>query len=331
MAQIMDGPMLSEKIKEKVKTEVEGLRLYSIEVGLGLLMVFILLCLSLLGCVKKEEDRVSFQIKGSDTEVNLVQRLSEVFMKKNPDVSIAVTGGGSGTGIAALINKQTDIANSSRAMKDEEIRQAKDNGVEPVAIIFATDGLALITNQGLPVESLTLEKVAKIFKGEINNWKEVGGPDLQISLYGRQSNSGTYVFFREAVVKGDYSQKMRMMNGTAQIVEAVKQDKAGIGYVGIGYVVDDQGKVISGINVLKIAKSVDLPAVSPLNPENVKTGLYPISRPLYQYTNGIPTGKIKEFIQFELSPKGQNIISLEGYYPVTLEHMEANRRLGIIK
>jgi len=293
--------------------------------------VFILLCLSLLGCVKKEAGSVSIQTKGSDTEVNLVQRLSEVFMKKNPDVSIAVTGGGSGTGIAALINKQTDIANSSRAMKDEEIRQAKDNGVEPVAIIFATDGLALITNQSLPVESLTLEKVAKIFKGEINNWKEIGGLDLQISLYGRQSNSGTYVFFRAAVVKGDYSQKMKMMNGTAQIVEAVKQDRAGIGYVGIGYVVDDQGKVISGINVLKITKAVDSPPVSPLNPENVKTGLYPISRPLYQYTNGIPRGKIKEFIQFELSPEGQNIISLEGYYPVTLEHMEANRRLGIIK
>lgn len=291
---------------------------------------FILVLVVLLDCERKEKTTNAIQIKGSDTEVNLVQRLAEVFMEKNPEVAIAVTGGGSGTGIAALINKQTDIANSSRAMKDEEIKQAKDKGVNPVATVFALDGLALIIHQSLSVDSLTIDEIARIFKGEISNWKDLGGSDLHISLYGRQSNSGTYVFFRDKILKGDYSQKMRMMNGTAQIVEAVKQDRAGIGYVGIGYVVDKKGEVIKGIKVLKIAKDVNLPAVTPLDPENVKTGHYPISRPLYQYTNGIPDGEILKFIQFELSDDGQDIVSLEGYYPVTSEHIEANRRLGII-
>lgn len=283
------------------------------------------------GCAKKEADRVSIQIKGSDTEVNLVQRLAEAFMGKNPEISIAVTGGGSGVGITALINRQTDIANSSRAMKDEEIKQAEDKGVDPVAIVFALDGLALITHQNLPIDSLTLGEVAKVFKGEIANWREIGGSDLAVSLYGRQSNSGTYIYFRDNVLKGDYSPQARRMNGNAQIVEAVKTDKAGIGYVGIGYVVDDKGEVISGIKVLNIAKEANLPAVTPLKQENVRSGLYPLTRSLYQYTDGKPKGKLLEFIQFELSQEGQELVTREGYYPVTPEYMDYNRRLGIIK
>lgn len=277
------------------------------------------------------EKKTSIQVKGSDTEVNLVQRLAEVFMKRNPDVSIAVTGGGSGTGIAALINKQTDITNSSRAMKEEEIEQAKANGVEPVAIIFAVDGLALIAHETLPINALTIDELGKIFRGEIVNWKEVGGPDMEISLYGRTSASGTYVFFRDNVLKGDYSPKMNAMVGTSHIVEAVKKDKSGIGYVGVGYVKDEQGKVIHGIKVLKLAKDKNSPAVSPLEIENVKSGLYPLSRPLYQYTNGKPKGKLLEFIRFELSEEGQELILKEGFFPVTREYMERNRELGIIK
>lgn len=291
----------------------------------------VLALLFIADCAKKETDRTSIQIKGSDTEVNLVQRLAEAFMEKNPEISIAVTGGGSGVGIAALINKQTDIANSSRAMKDEEIKQAQDKGVDPVAIVFALDGLALIAHQSLPIDSLTLDEVAKIFKGEITSWKEFGGPDLAISLYGRQSNSGTYVYFRDNLLKGDYSPQARRMNGNAQIVEAVKTDKAGIGYVGIGYVVDDKGKVTSGIRVLNIAEDTNSPAVTPLKQENVKSGLYPLTRPLYQYTDGKPKGKLLEFIRFELSEEGQELVTKGGYYPVTPEYMDYNRELGVIK
>lgn len=294
-------------------------------------IVFTIMMVAMLSnCERKGKTVKAIQIKGSDTEVNLVQRLSEVFMEKNPDVSIAVTGGGSGTGIAALINNQTDIANSSRSMKDTEIKQAESRGVNPIAIVFALDGLALITHKSLQIASLTLDQVGKIYKEDISNWKKAGGPDLPISLYGRQSNSGTFVYFRDNVVKGDYSQNMKMMNGTAQIVEAIRQDKAGIGYVGIGYVVNEHGQVIEGITVLKIASSSDLPAVTPLDPENVKKGLYPVSRPLYQYTNNTPTGNLLEFIQFELSVEGQNIVSLEGYYPVTPEYMEHNRTINIL-
>ncbi len=289
----------------------------------------ILLWVMTTGCQKKDISGASIQVKGSDTEVNLVQRMSELFMEKHPAAAIAVTGGGSGTGIAALINRQTDIANSSRAMKQEEIKRAKDKGVDPVAVVFALDGLALVTHQSFPLDALNLDELAGVFKGNISNWKEINGPDIPVSLYGRQSNSGTFIFFRDYVLKGDYSQNMKRMNGTAQIVEALKQDRGGIGYVGIGYVVDRQGKVIPGIRVLNIAKDAGSQAVSPLDPENVKSGLYPISRPLYQYTNGVPAGRALEFIQFELSDEGQKIVVKEGYYPVTSEYMEANKMLGI--
>ena len=157
-------------------------------------------CISPLGTGAKGQNMI--QVKGSDSEVNLVQRLAEVFMKKNPDVNIAVTGGGSGTGIAALINKTTDIANSSRDLSPKEEEAAKKAGVQPFRVIFATDGISVIVHPQNPITKLTLEQLGKIFKGEITNWKEMGGKDGKISLYGRQSNSGTYVFFREFVVKG---------------------------------------------------------------------------------------------------------------------------------
>ncbi len=293
--------------------------------------IFFVMLTTMISCSKKEVDKHSIQIKGSDTEVNLVQRLSEVYMEKLPDVSIAITGGGSGTGIAALINRQTDIANSSRPMKNAEIEQAKAKGVEPVPIMFALDGLAIITHESLPVKSLNLDEVASIFKGEITNWSKVGGPDMETSVYGRQSNSGTFVYFRDTVLKGDYAPSVRRMNGTAQIVEAVRKDKAAIGYVGIGYVVNEEGNIISDINVLNLASDANTTGVSPLESENVKSGKYPLSRPLFQYTNGIPTGKILEFVQFELSDEGQKLIEKEGYYPITSRHMEHNRSLGIIK
>lgn len=293
-----------------------------------LLICFLLFALAF-GCGKRGGKSVSIQIKGSDTEVNLVQRLSEVFMGENPGIEITVTGGGSGTGIAALINQQTDIANSSREMKEEEIKQAKDQGVAPLGVIFAVDGLALIANEKNPLDSLTMEQVAKIFKGEIKNWQELGGQKMAISLYGRQSNSGTFVFFRDTILKADYSPQMKMLNGNAQIVESVRNDRAAIGYAGIGYTVDKQGKVSPGLKVLKIARDKNSPAVTPLDPENVRKKIYPISRPLYQYLNGQPDGNILKFIRFELSEEGQKIISSEGYYPIGAGYMEENKKLGI--
>jgi phosphate transport system substrate-binding protein len=269
------------------------------------------------------------QVKGSDSEVNLVQRLAEVFMQKNPGVDIAVTGGGSGTGVAALINKQTDIANSSRELNPKEEDAAKGAGVQPFRVVFATDGISVITHPSNPVSKLTLDQIGKIFKGGITNWKEVGGADAKISLYGRQSNSGTYVFFREFVVKADYSPHMKSMNGNAQIVEAIKRDTGGIGYVAVGYVVNEKGEVMSGVKILNVAKDGQSEAYSPVKMENVMSGKYPISRPLNQYLNGKPSGKLLDFIRFEISKEGQEIVRKEGFFPVQKEWMEFNRKQGL--
>jgi len=269
------------------------------------------------------------QVKGSDSEVNLVQRLAEVFMQKNPGVNISVTGGGSGTGIAALINKQTDIANSSRELSAKEEEAAKKVGVNPFRVAFATDAVSVILHPGNPLSKLTIDQLGKIFKGEIGNWKEVGGPDLKISLYGRQSNSGTYVFFREFVLKGDYSQHMKSMNGNAQIVEGVQRDKAGVGYVAVGYVVGEKGEVKPGIKILNVAKDDKSEAFSPAKMENVMSGKYPISRPLNQYLNGQPTGKLLEFMKFQIGPEGQEIVKKQGFFPIQGNWIEFNRKQGL--
>ncbi|MCI0513415.1 phosphate ABC transporter substrate-binding protein [candidate division KSB1 bacterium] len=291
-----------------------------------LMFVTILLGLITTGYLISQE---LIQIKGSDTLINLVQRLSEVYMEKNPNAGIAVTGGGSGVGIASLIANRVEIANSSREMKEKEYASAKENGVVPTEIVIAIDGLSVIINAGLPIKSLTLEEVGKIFRGEISNWNLVGGPNAPISLYGRQPNSGTYVFFQEFVLGNkDYSPKMKQMNGNAQIIEGIKADKGGIGYVGIGYLHDDQGNLVAGLKVMDIAKDKKSPAVTPLVSENVKSGLYPLSRPLYQYVNGKPKGAVKNFIQFELSPEGQKIVEEMGFYPVSGNYLEKNKKLG---
>jgi phosphate transport system substrate-binding protein len=269
------------------------------------------------------------QVKGSDSEVNLVQRLAELFMQKNRGVNIAVTGGGSGTGITALINKQTDIANSSRELSPKEEDAAKAAGVHPFRVVFATDGISVITHPSNPLSKLTLEQIGRIFKGAITNWKEVGGADVKISLYGRQSNSGTYVFFREFVVKADYSPHMKSMNGNAQIVEAIKRDTGGIGYVAVGYVVNEKGEVMSGVKILNVAKDGQSEAYSPVKMENVMSGRYPISRPLNQYLSGKPSGKLLDFIRYEIGKEGQEVVRKEGFFPVQKEWMEFNRKQGI--
>jgi phosphate transport system substrate-binding protein len=261
-------------------------------------------------------------VKGSDTLLNMVQQLSEAYMKEHPDAGISVVGGGSGVGIAALIGKSTDIANASRKIKDKEIEDARKNGVEPVELAIAIDGLAVIINPQNSVDKLTVEQLGAIYRGETKNWKEVGGPDMSINLYGRQPSSGTFVFFMEEVLKGDYSPRMRQMAGNAQIVEGVKKDKSGIGYVGLGYVKDSRGiKVLSIGKVEKENPTAEIKYTSPLifitplkpGQEEPKPTDYPLTRALFQYTNGVPTGAVKDFIKFELSDKGQEIVEKVGF------------------
>lgn len=259
------------------------------------------------------------EIKGSDTLINMVQVLAETYMKGHPDIKIAVTGGGSGTGIAALLNKKCDIADSSRGIKAKEVEDANSKGIDPKRVVVAIDGLSIVTNPQNPVEKLTVDEVGKIYRGDVKNWKDVGGNDTPISLYGRQSNSGTYDFMKENVLKGEFSPNMKAMNGNAQIVEGVKQDTGGIGFVGVGY-----AKEAAGITVLKVASNPSLGYFSPLDPLDVKNGRYPITRPLNQYMNGIPKGVVKDFIEFELSGEGQKIVEEQGFFSIPDEYQRYN-------
>ena len=258
------------------------------------------------------------QVKGSDTMVNLVQILAEEFMAKNPKSPVAVLGGGSGTGITALINGTTAIANHSREMSQKEINQAWEKGVNPRNFAVAVDGLSIIVNAGNPLEKLTMAQVGAIYRGEIKNWKAVGGPDKAVSLYGRQSNSGTYIFLQEHVLGNKpYSTDMKEMNGNSQIIEGVVQDEGAIGYVGVGYIVESgTGKVRGGLKVLLISKNDQSPAYSPLDKARVDSGDYPISRPLYMSTNGKPAGAAAELLRFICGPEGQKIVEREGFYTV---------------
>ncbi len=266
----------------------------------------------------------TIQVKGSDTELNAVQALAEAFMSKNEEASVAVTGGGSGAGIAALINGKADVAIASRPMSIKEESQCRARGIAPNYTVFGIDGLSVIVNGSSKVKSLTMEQVSKIYKGEIRNWKDVGGADMRISLYGRQSSSGTFVYFRQNVVKGEYSNKMNRMSGNAQIIEAVKADKGGVGYVGVGYTQQD-GRTINGISVLSIALEEGAAAVSPLVEEDVLTGKYPIARPLYHYFNGKPAADTRAFLEFELSKEGQSILKSQGFYPITPDYARINK------
>jgi len=287
-------------------------------IALATMLVF----LSLGNCFGSDD---MVQIKGSDTLINMVQKLSEVYMAKEPGTAIAVTGGGSGTGIAGLINKKCDIANSSRQIKASEVEEANKKGVDPKRVVVAIDALSIIVSGQNPIDKLTVDQIGKIYRGEIKNWSEVGGSDLPITLYGRQSNSGTYDFMKENVMFGEYSPTLKSMNGNAQIAEALKQDASGIGYVGVGY-----AKEAAGVKVLKVASKIGANYYDPFNMMDVKTGRYPITRPLNQYVNGAPKGVVKDFIIYELSEEGQAIVEQEGFFAIPDEYQTYNdQALGV--
>lgn len=292
---------------------------------IGLLALLLVASLGLTSPASAQKKMI--QIKGSDTMVNLVQILAEEYMAKKPGTAIAVLGGGSGTGITAIINGTCDLANHSREWKPKELDLAYEKGVRPRIFAIAVDALSIIVNEKNPIETLTMAQVGSIFRGEIKNWKVLGGPDQKISLYGRQSNSGTYSFLQEHVLNNkNYSPDVKEMNGNAQIIEAVTQDLSGIGYVGVGYLYDEKGEVRKGLKVLKIKKDDNSPEYSPLDKEAVYSAKYAISRPLYQCTNGKPSAAVADFIRFELSPEGQAIVEKEGFFKIGKDLMEQNEK-----
>lgn len=282
----------------------------------------LLIVMLLMGCQLLYANE-SIQIKGSDTIVNLAQRFAEEYMKQNPSHAISVSGGGSGVGISSLLNGSTDIANASRELKEKEIAQFKSKNKEIKQVVIAIDALSIIVNPKNPIKTLTKDQVGAIYRGKLTNWKDVGGPNKPISLYGRQPNSGTYDFLREHVLAGEYSPKMMQMNGNSQIVAAVSKDISGIGYVGVGYIEQD-GKTTTLVKSLLISEKTGEKAYSPTDKPAVYSGKYPISRGLNQFINGTPTGLVKAFIEFELSPMGAKIVQEEGFYPVKGDYTKIN-------
>jgi phosphate transport system substrate-binding protein len=251
--------------------------------------------------------------KGSDTMLELATSWSEEFQSENDEVLIEVSGGGSGTGFSALIAKQVDVTQASRAIKSSEMDQAIAAGLNPVEFKVAVDGIAIITHESNTVSNLTIAQLRGIYNGTITNWNQVGGPDRSIALYGRQSTSGTYAYFQEHVLlNGAYAVSMNQMTGNAVIVQSVQQNERGIGYVGIGYV-----SATNGIDILDIKKDDASPAYSPLDKEAVLSGQYSIARYLYLYTAQPPEGAVWQWMNWILSEdKGQLIAEEIGFYPL---------------
>jgi phosphate transport system substrate-binding protein len=252
---------------------------------------------------------------GSDTIVNLALAWAEAYQKVNPAVRISVSGGGSGTGFAALINKTTDIANASRKIKDEETQNARKNGVEPHEIQIARDAIGVIVNPENPVQQLTLPQISDIYSGKITNWKEVGGEDRPIVLLSRESNSGTHVYFLEQVVrlgnskdKTLFSPDTLLLPSSEGIMAEVRQNPNAIGYDGLGYITPD-------VKTLAIAPQDGGEYVKP-SIETVNNGKYPIARPLFMYTPGEPQGEIKTYLDWILGPEGQTIVGQLGFVPL---------------
>jgi phosphate transport system substrate-binding protein len=246
-------------------------------------------------------------VKGSDTMVILAQKWAELYMKKNPTATIQVTGGGSGVGITALINGTTDICNSSRPMKQTEIEKLKARyNILGVEIPCAKDGVTIFLNDANKVNELTLKQISDIYTAKIRNWKELGGADAEIRLYGRENSSGTYTYLHDEVVKADYASTVQSLPGTAAVVNAVKKDVNGIGYGGAAYAV--------GVKYAKVKKDANSPAYVP-SAETIGKGQYPITRFLYMYLRNRPTGETKKYIDWILSPEGQMVVTEVGYFP----------------
>jgi phosphate transport system substrate-binding protein len=276
------------------------------------LIVMVCLLIGMLCTFVRAGEKKSITIKGSDTMVHLVSNWAEAFMKQSPDVEVAVTGGGSGTGIAALINGTTEICASSRDMKEKEKQQAKEKGIETKEVVVARDGIAVVVNPKNPVKELNMQQIAQIYTGAYTKWNQAGGNDKEILVFSRESSSGTYAFFQEHVLKNkDYTPKAKLMPATSAIIESVSTDEDAIGYVGLGYALAAKDKV----KIIGVKADANSPAVMPSD-ETVTSGQYSISRPLYLYLNSKMTADVKAFVDFCLSKDGQEIVRKEGYVAI---------------
>lgn len=264
------------------------------------------------GSTSPSQEGGTIVVKGSDTMVNLASAWAEDYMAEHQNVRITVSGGGSGIGIAALLNKTTDICNNSRPLAQEELDKAKASGIGPVSTIVAKDGVAVVVHPSNPISELSLEQLAAIFGGKITNWKEVGGLDAEIVVFSRDNNSGTYVFFKEHVVqlkdkKAEYGPRIQFLPTSQAIADEVARNPKAIGYFGLGYLSDKQ-KALA-------VKNATGPAVLP-SLATVLDNSYPVSRPLFCTTNGQPKGAMQDYLAWILGPKGQAIVRSLDFVPV---------------
>ena len=282
-----------------------------------LYIVSICLFFVMISCSKQQDKNMNggMQIKGSDTIVNLVQVWAEKFSQINNGTNVGVTGGGTGTGFAALLNNTCDIAMASRQVEENEINLAKKQNIIYKEFIVGLDGLAVLVNKNNPVNNLSIEQLRDIFMARITNWKELGGENRPIVLLSRESNSGTHMFFKETVIrlndinsKDEFSPKALLMPSSQAIVDEIYQNPNAIGYAGIGFM-NDQTKAVS-VSARNSAEYF-YPTI-----ENVMNGKYPISRPLYLYTNGEPKGIVKDFIDYALSKDGQQVVVETAFVPI---------------
>jgi len=253
--------------------------------------------------------------KGSDTMVNLALEWAEAYQNLHPEVRISVTGGGSGTGLAGLIQGTVDLASASRQIKPEEVAQAEANGIEPTEFVVARDAIAVIVHPSNPVEELTLAQISAIYSGEIRNWSEVGGEDRPIVRLSRETNSGTHVYFLETVLRGGdsedktlFSPDTLLLPSSEGIIAEVRQNPNAIGYDGLGYVTHD-------VKLIAVAAAEGEPAFLPSS-ATVSSGTYPIARDLYMYTPGAAEGLVAEYLKWILGPEGQRLVDDLGFVPV---------------
>jgi phosphate transport system substrate-binding protein len=286
--------------------------------------IFFILIILLTGCSSADKQNTSgsenttqhryIENKGSDTLVNLALVWAEKYQMDHPDIQISVSGGGSGTGITSLINGTVDIANASRSIKEEEINEARRQGIDPYEIVVANDAIAVIVNPENPIDQLTIEQVSQIYQGQVTNWKQLGGEDRPIVCLSRETNSGTHVYFLETVVRmGDsdsralFSPETLLLPSSEGIIAEVRDNPNAIGYDGLGYVTDE-------VKVLALSQGAGKGFVLP-SEATVKDNSYPIARQLYMYSNGEPEGTIKEYIDWILSEEAQQYVIDLGFIP----------------
>lgn len=274
--------------------------------------LYLILLTILFSC---SQDQHTLKIKGSDTEVNLVAELAENYHHENIDSYVSISGGGSGLGIASLLNGQADIANSSRELNEIEKTLFTQKNIALDTFVFAEDAIAFVVSSQLLLDSVSTDQLAGILNGETKNWTSLSGQPMEINIYGRQSNSGTYDFVMKKL-KVQFSRNAKEMNGNAQILEAIKADPSGIGYVGAGYVLSSRNKSNAHIKVLKILGDGEELAYSPLDSNAVFDHKYFFRRHLFQFIRRSSRAAAAPFISFEKGPVGSSIIRQSGYYPV---------------